>query len=121
MVAIPCFRGVFTAEPQRTQRQYFFSFAAEAPANENHLKLRFIWFQTLRVSFSNMAKLFIASNLPGGLGVFDLPSISGANQKKKSILRPLRLERSGRCNASFIISADSLKYLQIISSRRQRA
>jgi len=32
--------------------------------------------------------------MPGGLVVFGLPSISGANQKKKSTLRPLRLERS---------------------------
>jgi hypothetical protein len=34
--------------------------------------------------------------LPAGHVVFGLPSISGANQKKKSTLRPLRLERSGR-------------------------
>jgi hypothetical protein len=65
-----------------------------------------------------MAKLLKATDLPGGLVVFGLPSISGANQKKKSTLRPLRLERSGRCNVSFIISVDSLKYLQPISSRR---
>jgi hypothetical protein len=30
----------FTAETQSTQRCLFFSFAAETPANENHLPLR---------------------------------------------------------------------------------
>jgi len=34
------------------------------------------------VSLPNMVKLLIATNLPGGLVVFGLPSISGANQKK---------------------------------------
>jgi hypothetical protein len=33
-----------------------------------------------------VAKLILAKILPGGLGVFDLPPISGATQKKKNQL-----------------------------------
>jgi hypothetical protein len=47
-------------------------------------------------SKQNVVKQLKAINLPGGHVVFGLPSISRANQKKKSTLRPLRLERSGR-------------------------
>jgi hypothetical protein len=36
---------MFSPQSCRERRGIIFSFAAETPANENHLKLRFIWFE----------------------------------------------------------------------------
>jgi hypothetical protein len=49
-----------------------------------------------KLIFLTKMVLLIAKNQPGGLVVFWFALYLRANQKKKSTLRSLRLERSGR-------------------------
>jgi hypothetical protein len=97
--------AIFTAHSLRSfktrsaQRILSFSFTVERTVNENHPKLRFIWFVSQDTSPS------IESMIRWVLDTVGLLNYSARRawvyffspSHKKLPLRPLRLERSGRC------------------------
>jgi hypothetical protein len=79
-------------ETQSTQRIPIFSFSAEMAENENHPKLRFIWFNyhVICLAVTSIINWFLAQPdlqfyRPKGLGLFLFGVSAKRNKKKPSV------------------------------------